>query len=225
MDAYVQALKRDPSAATAAINLAGLKAGTGDVNGAIELIERVCRLRPGDRGLRIAVHDLLAGMNRLAVAAAMWSDALRREPRAADLMAWYAWTSALAEQWVPARSAAERALAGGSTKQGEPEVQSLALAASVLADVAEGNPQGMDGRLEQFLSAAQNPPDSRTRLRAAISDFGMRHPDDPWPYYVAGRLLLADGQSSAARMALQEFLNLSTDETWKARVRTMVSEP
>lgn len=215
MEAYQQVLQRDPGAVTAAVNLAALRAEVGDQTGAISLLKQACSRRPGDRGLLIASHDLLVRLNDLRAAAALWSKALRREPQAADLLAWYAWTSTLAGQWSPARTAAGKAL-------GHDPGQSLALAALVLADLAAGDAQAADEHLDRLLASPPTPADARTRLRNAIAEIGQRDPGDPWLYYVAGRLLLADGQTAGAQLALEEFVRLCPDPTWKQRARDLL---
>jgi tetratricopeptide (TPR) repeat protein len=215
MEAYAQALQRDPGAVTAALNLAALRAEVGDRRGAIDLLEQACSLRPGDRDVLVAGHDLLMRLDAQAAAAALWSEALRRDPQAADLTAWYAWTSAVAGKWAPARTAAGRAL------QLDPS-QSLALAALVLAELAANSPEAADQHLDQLLDAPPTPPDARARFRNAVAEIGMGKPQDPWPYYVAARLLLADGQRAAARQTLDEFLRLCTDPAWRQRARQML---
>ena len=215
IEAYEQVLQRDPGAVTAAVNLAALRAEVGDKTGAISLLKQACAGRPGDRGLLIASHDLLVKLNELRVAAELWSEALGREPQAPDLLAWYAWTSALARQWSPVRMFAGKAL------EHDPD-QSLALAALVLADLAAGHAQAADERLDRLLASPPTPADARTRFRNAIAEIGQHGPGDPWLYYVAGRLLLADGQTAGAQLALEEFIRLCPDPTWKQRARDLL---
>ena len=213
---YRAVLDRDPTAVTAAVNLAALESQSGGGGAAaLDVLGRALSQRPGDRRLLASAHDVLAGLGRLREAAQLWANGLDREPRAADLRAWYAWTSALAGQWLPAVQEAEISLAGDSG-------QSLALAALVLADLARGDPEAADGRLDRFLDSRPNPADARLRLRGALEAIGMRKLDDPWPYYFMARLLLADGDAVRARAGVEEFVRLCPDAAWRERARAML---
>ena len=215
MKAYEHGLQRDPGAVQAAINLAGLKAEVGDTAGAITLLGKVWAARPGNREVLVASHDLFARLGRLPDAAELWIEALKSEPDAPDLLAWYSWTSALAGQWSYARTTADRALANDPG-------QSLALAATVLTGLAANDPGLADERLTRLLAAPPRPPDARARLRNAIAEIGQRNPGDPWPFYVAARLLLADGETAGARLVLEQFLRLCPDSAWQQRARELL---
>ncbi len=215
VDAYETVLADEPGAVTAALNLAHLKADLGDPAGAIALLGQACAHAPTDRAVLIAGHDLLARLGRLREAGVMWADAIRREPDAPDLAAWYAWTSALAGQWAPARDGAASAL-------GKDEGQCLALAALVLVEMAAGRPEEADGHLSRLLAVPPQPPDAWMRLQRAVAQIGERSPDDPWPYYVMGRILLATGEAEAGRRALEEFSARCSDATWQRRARELM---
>ena len=213
--AYQEVLEREPGAVTAAINLANLLIDLGDVTGTIALVEQACGHAPTERPVLVAGHDLLVRLDRLREAATIWATALGREPQAADLAAWYAWTSALAGQWQPARDGARSAL------QGDPG-QSLALAALVLAELAADHPDEADGYLDRFVATAPTPPDARPRLENALAQIGHDAPDDPWPYYAVARLLIADGETAAARRAVEEFVRLCPDPSWCQRASELL---
>jgi len=229
MNAYRRALERDPSTVTAAINLALLEAQKGNDSEAVALMQRAAGYNPTDRQLLVAGHDLFAGMGRLRDAARLWTGAMAHEPHAPDLLAWYAWTSALAGQWAPARKAAAAALGvseGPTTQlagpQPGPHPQSLALAALVLAELAADDPDAAENHLNRLLDSLPDPPDAPQRLRRAIARIGEKTPDSPWPYYFAARLLLADGQTDAARNGLEEFIRRCPDPAWKQRATDLL---
>jgi hypothetical protein len=59
--------------------------------------------------------------------------------------------------------------------------------------------------------ASGSPPraaEARRRMLAALSAYGEAHPDVPWPYYAAGRLLQAEGDHATAGAMLQHFQKL-----------------
>ena len=183
--AYGEALRRDPSAVTAAVNLALLEADAGNASAAVALLERVVARNPADRQVLTAGYDLLTDLDRPQDAARLWTDALSREPEAPDLLAWHAWSNALAGQWVSAREAAQAALTYAEAGQGassiakvpgsgvegsEAALPSLALAATLLADLAANDPDAADRQLDRMLDSPSNPTDARTRLRSAIAE-------------------------------------------------------
>jgi tetratricopeptide (TPR) repeat protein len=235
--AYGEALRRDPSAVTAALNLALLEADAGNASAAVALLERVVGRNPVDRQVLTAGYDLLTDLDRPQDAARLWTDALSHEPEAPDLLAWHAWSSALAAQWAPAQEAAQAALTyaeiarGTSTAAKEPgsgvegtgaAFPSLALAALLLADLAANDPDAADRQLDRLLDSPSNPTDARNRLRSAIAEMAEQTPDDQWPYYFAARLLLAEGQTGAARMGFEEFIRRSPDQTWRRRAAKLL---
>ena len=218
IEAYQEVLEGEPGAVTAALNLANLLIDLGDVTGTVALVEQACRHAPTERPVLIAGHDLLVRLGRLREAATIWATALGREPEAADLAAWYAWTSALAGQWKPARDGARSAL------QGDPE-QSLALAALVLAELGADRTNEADGYLSRFLVASPTPPDARSRLESALARIGRNAPDKPWPYYAVARVLIADGETAAAQQAIEEFVRLCPDPSWRQRAAELLPAP
>ncbi|MCP4249937.1 MAG: tetratricopeptide repeat protein [bacterium] len=215
IEAYERALEYEPGATTAAVNLALLKMERGDHAGALVVIERARGFHPADRDLLVAAHDLFQALNRLQTAAAMWTQALAKEQSAPDLLAWYAWTSALAGQWAPARMAAQRALATDTE-------QAMAIAALILAETAAGDAHAFSALLDRLLAMPDGARPARARLRDAIAVTLQRRPDDPWPYLVAGRLLLADEETDAARLMIEEFIRRCRDPQWQARSRALL---
>jgi len=215
MRAYRRALAQDPSLTTAAVNLATLEAEAGSTLTARALLERVLSQHPTHRAALIVSHDLLAATDDLAGAAHLWANALSRDPEAADLMAWYAWTSTLAGKWEPAATAALTALR-------RDERQSLALASLVLVHHARGAPDAADARLDRFLQTPPVPPDAPARLRNALADIGQRDPQDPWPYCLVARLLMASGENDGARMALERFRALCPEPACQERARQLL---
>jgi tetratricopeptide (TPR) repeat protein len=178
-------------------------------------VQQACRSAPTDRTLLVGGHNLLVGLDSLREAAALWAQALRLEPEAADLAAWYAWTSALAGQWEAASKGA------GAALNRDPG-QSLASAVLVLADLAANNPDRATDRLDQLLSEPASPADTPQRLLAAITRIGQRDPEDPWPYYVAARLLIAQGDTESARLAIEEFASRAPSPEWRSRAEELL---
>ncbi|MFQ5490212.1 MAG: tetratricopeptide repeat protein [Phycisphaerae bacterium] len=217
MSAYDEVLRRRPGSVTARLNLAALKAGMGDATGAVALLAEGLRQAPTDRRLLVAAHDLLASLGRLRESARYWAAALKVEPQAADLAAWYAWTCALAKQWPAGRTAIGAALK-------EDPGQSLALAARVLAELADENPEAARVALDRMLAGLMHPPDVARRLRDAVVALGQADPEKPWPYYFAARLLMAEGQMDQAKLGVEEFVRRCDDPAWQQRATDLLSD-
>lgn len=218
MQAYREVLRRNPTAVTAGINLAALEADRGNLAPAVFLLEDIVSHNPTNRAALIALHDLLARQSRLSDAARMWAAALKRQPKAPDLMAWYGWTSALAGQWTPARKASQTVL-------GQKPAQPLALATRVLADLAVSDAESVDRDLTLLLDAPADPPDVINRLLDAVAALGEKSPENPWPYYFAARLLLANGDINGARLAVDQFQQLCNDPGWRQRAAALLASP
>jgi tetratricopeptide (TPR) repeat protein len=215
---YETALRNDPRAVTAAINLAKIQVSQGAIGAAARVLETALGHSPGDRVLLVATHDMLESVGQLRNAALMWTQAIRLEPKAADLAAWYAWTSALASQPALARQAAQQALSQDAG-------QALAVAALVVIDITAGDFEQADRHLDTMLALPDSQPfDPRGRLQHALAQMGSQNPEDPWPYYFVARLLKASGQPEAAKMGVEEFTNRISDPVWVERAGKLLSD-
>lgn len=217
--AYRQALDRDPTATSAALNLAALLSKQGDDAGASAALDRAWNSAPWSQPVLIARHDFYVGRREYAPAIQMWREAMARAPEAAGPAAGFAWANALAGRWDDARQTASKLL-----ESDDPPV--LASAAMVLVALHDGQPESAVAHARRLVSARNpDPPDGTSRLLGALETFAADHPDDPFPYYVASLLLIAQGDRDAARHGLTVFKQLCPDESWRQRAERLLSEP
>ncbi len=205
-DAYRRALAINPQASTAVANLVSLLAKSGREAEARAFLDRF--LAAGtDRMALWAAAEALVAQGQWPHALALWADALKREPRAADLEAAYAWTCVLGMQWDAARTHANAAM-----KSDTQPAAAIARMTMAMVALAAGDPG-------PAVAWADAPPDRnlpayldlRRFMRQALAIYGEAKVDDPWPYYVVARLLQAEGDTAVAAAALQRFDALCTN--------------
>lgn len=214
--AYQRALAVNPQAATAAVNLAGLLAKTGKTAEANALLKHFTSGN-ADRAVLWTSHELYVSQGKLAQAAQLWADALKQEPDAPDLKAAYAWTCVLGMQWDAARTQATAAL----NSRTQPAVAIARMALAMVA-LAGGDPA-------PAVAWANAPPDPnqpayldlRRCMREALSIYGESHMDEPWPYYVAARLVQADGDAATAAAAMQQFATLCASPACREQAKKL----
>jgi tetratricopeptide (TPR) repeat protein len=201
--AYRKALAVNPQATTATINLIAVLARSGKAADADAALDRLSDGN-ADRAALWAAHDMLVSQGQLPLALRLWTNAMKREPKAADLEAAYAWTCALAMQWDAAKTHAAEVLKTGT----EPAV---AIARMTLAMVALAGGDPAPAVAWVNASPGANPPayvDLHRCMRQALAAYGEVHMDDPWPYYLVARLLQVDGNGAVAAAAMQRFSEL-----------------
>ena len=123
--------------------------------------------------------------------------------------------SALAGQWAPARMAADGALATDAE-------QAMAVAALILQEAAAGDGQAINALLDRLLADRDATRQARARLRDAMALSLQRRPDNAWSYLVAGRLLLADEETAAAHLMIDEFIRRCPEPKWQAHGRALL---
>jgi hypothetical protein len=68
-------------------------------------------------------------------------------------------------------------------------------------------------------------PDAADRLIDDLARYSLRHPDDPWPFYLSAMVLVGQGRADVARMALDEFRRLCPTTECESRAAALLPEP
>jgi tetratricopeptide (TPR) repeat protein len=209
IDAYRRALERDPGAEAAATNLATLWVARNRLADAEQVLRDAIRATPGSRVLHVAYHDVLVALKRYDAAVELWARHIELAGRDPELVAWYAWSLALASRYAEAETAAREAL------NRDPGA-SLAGASLSLVALARGDPAEAVDHLARVLSVKERrPPSVGVQYLSALETYSGMRPEDPFPIYLATLVLLDQGQLDAARQGLATFKQMCPDEQWR----------
>jgi protein O-mannosyl-transferase len=195
---YQTAIKNDPNALVAVVNLADLYRVTNRPTDAQELFSESMPTLGTNLAFLIAYHDFTLSTGQPAASLAAWERAVRRNPNAPDLRLWYCYTLAQAQR----TSDAERML-GELNRHPNRTLYSLA---QTLVALQQNQPEAAVAAAREMLAIENpSPPDAKHRLTGDLQRFAETHADDPWPYFLTAMVLRAEGQPDVAGLAMAEF--------------------
>ncbi len=217
---YDEVLAHSPHSIPARLNRAALLQGWGQLIQAQEDYKAVLSVNPGAVPALEGWQDVLLKTdpeNGPAGAARIWSVAVKHAGPRPDLLGGLAWAQALAGQVDGARTNARKALQAN-------DGQIAARLAKVLTAMRQRDVEaalaGLDRACADRRAAVAEHLDRTAR---AIGAYGMRHPDEPLPYLLTGRIMLARGQTSQAMQAFAELKRVSDDPVWEERIDRILS--
>jgi tetratricopeptide (TPR) repeat protein len=218
---YQQVIERDPSAATAVVNLALLYRTLNDGPRALAMFQRAATLRLEPLEQALEVHDFFAARGLYDQCAKVRQRYMASHPDSTAARVFEIWSLALTG---PAEDAAVRADALPVEAQDMP----LALAAGVVTALAQRDASRAVELTEALCAAGPETRELRQRLLQVLEAFSTRYPEVPWTYYVVARLSLADGQVEAAQAFLGLFEQVCDDPLCKDhadKLRAMITRP
>jgi len=217
---YNDVLQLQPNLLSARLNRAALLAEWGrDQDAAYEYGEVLAR-DPGCVPALEALHELLFKASPdegAARAVRMWELAIARAGPQPRLLAGLGWAQALAGMHDQAEQTAKKCL-------GQDERQTLAQLTIVLVALHRHQEEAAVDALEEACSRPGPVfAEDLDRAARAIGLYGTEHPKEPLPYYLAGRILLAQNRHELAGKAFAELMQVSKeDAVWSARVRRVM---
>jgi len=204
LESYRTALSINPQAEAAALNLAGLLISRGQGPEAARILVRALA-DTSDRQTLWTAYDLLVEGGQLAAGADLWAGSLRREPDAADLKCSLAWALLLRQQSNESRKLLNECA-------GRLENDPVFDAALAMLALGDGDPSPAVKWVESAARAEEGPRrEMLPRMKQAVRLYGERHSDQPWPYYLAARMLQIEGEQESASLLMGEFRRLCSD--------------
>ncbi|MGQ9651476.1 MAG: tetratricopeptide repeat protein, partial [Phycisphaerae bacterium] len=195
LESYRTALAINPQAEVAALNLAGLLVGRGQGSEAARILVRALA-GISDRRTLWTAYDLLVEGGQLAAGADLWAGSLKREPDATDLKCSLAWALLLRQQSKESRKLLSECV-------GRLESDPVFHAAQALLALADGDPGPAVKWVESAAQANDLPlREMIPRMKQAVRLYGERNPDQPWPYYLAARMLQIEGEQESASLLM-----------------------
>ncbi|MCH7526570.1 MAG: tetratricopeptide repeat protein [Planctomycetes bacterium] len=216
IDAYATAIRRDPHAVVAIVNLANIHIRKNDLIEAQRVCEEALPQNAGALRLLIAYHDVVQRLGQPDRAVNAFERACRLAPADPDLQAWTAYAL------IHAGRLAEAASLPGSSPSGQTELAIPYLTRTLLAlhrDDREAAIQHVDNLLAQDTSAAK---DAMDRMLGDLEWFASTHPESPWPYFLSAKVLLRQNRGEFAELAVTEFLRLCPSEECRARAEALL---
>lgn len=219
LDAYWTAIERDPNAVVAISNLASLYVRTDRADQARRLLEAHLPQHETDLTLLIAYHDVVVHMGRPDAAAAPFMRAARLRPDDGGINAWAAYTLSQAGQTDEASELLQRGAGDASSSP-------VVLLAKTLLALDQNVPEAAIADVRALLALdAATLRDAGNRLIDDLARYSLTHPADPWPFYLSAMVLVAQGRTDVARMALEEFRRLCPTPDCESRAAALLPEP
>jgi tetratricopeptide (TPR) repeat protein len=197
IQAYERAFREDSKNPVPALNLGQIHASTGDVVRALLWFERAVSRGLDTLDQLTAAHDFFISQRDFGRAAAMWENFLIREPGSVEGRAYLAWCFAMNGEMANALSTLHGIQESGRER---PEV----LASSAYLALSESRWERAVERVEALCASGGSGREVRTRLLQSLERFDEQHPNVPWTYGLAARLLLADSRHEAARVFIDQ---------------------
>ena len=183
---YEALLALRPARVPARVNLALALRSAGRDQDAWQQYASLLAEFPGDRRVLTAAADFLHRAGRFDLAAQLWTEALRAEPQAADLLAWGSLHQWFARDFNTAERLALRGLQAGPSPRSAAAELTLLLVA-----VAAQRPEELTDRLQGLLGSRQGHEFRLfTYAYEALQSLSLANDGSPWPYYVTALLLL-----------------------------------
>ena len=225
IEAYTEALRTNPGHVTAALNLAQIYYGAGQVKPAWPLF-----MRAVDGGLEsidqaFVVHDFFVSQGAADRCVALWETFDGRLSDSLDAHAFLAWSYALTGDIPRAETAAD----GLADDQ---RTSPLVLATWAYIDLAQGRYGAATARTEALCEMGWTATGTRRRLRSALEHFDLRQPNVPWTFCLTAQLLISEQNLEGAN-AFARLCEERCDKTSDApacyeqarRLRSQLSPP
>lgn len=193
--AYKNALQRDSTHATAALNLALLYQGRDELNQVNDYLSIAAAGRLDSLEQVIALHDALVAYGRPGETIDVWKGFLREKPDSSEGRLFAAWASVLAGDVADVNVARLHA----DLNPPHPMAYAILAYAALLQDQFES----AENHVERLCTGGAPAMESRRRLLGALESFFARQPESPWTFCLTARLLVADGRTQAAEMAIE----------------------
>jgi len=210
---YAEVIRDDPSNVTALLNLAALHSAAGDSPRARDLY-----LRAADEPLvlseMLAIHDFLVVTRDLETLLVFWSRQQAKLPASEDVR-----EMATFSRLIAGKSAELPEVTKVIEAQGAPQGPRTA-ALRALSALMSNQPVKATQDLHWLLQTGRDSQGARERLLAALEIYDEMHPNNPWTYCLAARLLLAQGSREAA----EAFTGLCQTHCIAEDCRTFISE-
>jgi protein O-mannosyl-transferase len=215
---YNEALELEPRLLAARLNRAALYEQAGRHEEAAREYGDALSMEPGCLPALEALHEILVKVfpdDGAARAIGIWEKAAQRAGPQPRILAGLAWAQVLAGLDPQAETTARKAL------ERAPEGQQ-ALAHLTLALVALHRNQ-VDAALHAMEQATTQPGstvmEDLVRAGRAVGEYGTEHPQEPLPYLLAGKILLAQGRTTLATRTFEEMMQTTKDPVWADRVK------
>ncbi len=220
IEQYDEVLLLEPNHIPARLSRAGLYDTAGKLQSAADDYRVVLAQSPGCVPALEGMHELLLRAfpeDGPARSINLWQRAIDIAGASPRLLAGLAWSQALAGVEDQALINAEKAL-----KQ-KPD-ESLAQLTRVLLALHKGQAQVAIDTLESVCMNVQRRSVSEDLDRAAraIGIVGTTQPQNPLPYFLAGRILWAQGHGALASQMFLELERVAKDKSWADRVRRLM---
>lgn len=156
----------------------------------------------------INLANLQIRRNDLKAAVATMIRARRRAPQDPHLRAWTCHIFAQATRWSEARSLFE------STSDNT----AISQLTETLIALHDGDIDRAVAAVDRLLAfEAPSPSDADQRLIADLERFALANPRNPWPYYLTATVLINQGQTKHAKLALDEFVRICPTQACRSR--------
>ncbi|MCC7292871.1 MAG: tetratricopeptide repeat protein [Phycisphaerales bacterium] len=226
VEAYETALRYDPAAVAAMLNLARLHEASGRMAEAERLLRRAVDASARSTDCAAGLHDFFLRNGRPMDAAQFWTALAAERPLSIGEQVRHAFALALGGDMDSATDLIDAL----------PEsVDRAALDAGLEAVDAwlDAQPAAAIPPLEAI--AASRAPEAGIARDAMLASFIaslQRNPENPWLYYFCGVLQEAAGQHPVAIAALEVFIELCPEEAWRehaqqrlTRIKPAVAPP
>jgi len=161
-----------------------------------------------------AAADFLHRAGRFDLAAQLWTEALRAEPQAADLLAWGSLHHWFARDFDTAEHLALRGLQAGPSPRSAAAELTLLLVA-----VAAQRPEELTDHLQGLLGIQQGHEFRLfTYAYEALQSLSLANDASPWPYYVTALMLLEQERLEVANAVRVDFEKRCEDPRWRAKL-------
>jgi tetratricopeptide (TPR) repeat protein len=221
MEHYNEALLLEPRLASARMNRAELYAAWNHYREAAEDYGTLLSMDPVSLPALEALSDILLKAFSEGAAARtvqLWEVAVKAGGAQPRLLAGLAWAQAVAKMDDRAEQNARKCLG----PKGEPTLAHLTLA---LVALHRNQVEEAIRAVEQACSErGPTPAEDIDRAARAIGLYGTSHPEQPLPYFLVGRLLLALNRVTMAGQTFGELMQVTKDPIWADRIKKAMDD-
>lgn len=221
LDLYNSVLAEHPRLVSARLNRADLRRQWGHNANAADDYRAVLSIDPGCLPALNGMEDILyivSPGDAPVRATQMWTEAVATTGPRPDLLAGLAMSQASAGMIDQAEQTARRCLANAP----DDPLASLTLA---IVAMNRKQPEPAIEAVERVCSRRGAEADAETLQRASrtIGLYGLQHRSEPLPYFLLGRILLAQNQLPLAGQTFDELMKVSRDPIWRDRIRQVLT--